>query len=108
MVTKTAEVSYGNSFEVDAALVGRKCQLIFDPFDLTEIEVRYEGRAMGTAVPVRHRSPHPSQGPSRGRRRRWPTGIDYLALVGGPVRPSWAGGASTTPTLSGERRTREP
>jgi hypothetical protein len=32
VVTKTACVSlFGNSFEVDAALVGRKAELIFDP-----------------------------------------------------------------------------
>ncbi len=82
VVTKTACVSlYGNSFEVDAALVGRKAQLIFDPFDLTDIDVRYEGRPMGKAVPVRiSRHTHPkarvdAQPPAT------PTGIDYLGLV---------------------------
>jgi putative transposase len=40
-VTKTATVSlHGNRYEVDAALAGRKVELIFDPFDLTRIEVR--------------------------------------------------------------------
>ncbi|MGH9122166.1 MAG: DDE-type integrase/transposase/recombinase, partial [Acidimicrobiales bacterium] len=53
-VTKTATVSlHGNAYEVDAALVGRRAELIFDPFDLTDIEVRFEGRAMGKAVPTR-------------------------------------------------------
>jgi len=52
-VTKTAQVSlHGNSFEVDAALVGRRVQLVFDPFDLTDIEVRFENRPMAKAVPV--------------------------------------------------------
>lgn len=81
-VTKTATVSlHGNSFEVDAALVGRKAELVFDPFDLTAIEVRFEGRPMGQAVPVRIcRHTHPkaradsSPAPT-------PTGIDYLSLV---------------------------
>jgi putative transposase len=81
-VSKTAVISlHGNSFEVDAALVGRRAELIFDPFDLTDIEVRYEGRPMGKAVPVRigrHVHPkargEPAPAPS-------PTGIDYLDLV---------------------------
>jgi len=82
VVTKTACVSlYGNSFEVDAALVGRKAQLIFDPFDLTDIEVRYEGRPMGKAVPVRiSRHTHPKARPDAAPPPA-PTGIDYLGLV---------------------------
>jgi putative transposase len=52
-VTKTATVSlHGNDYEVDAALTGRKADLIFDPFDLTRIEVRYQHRPFGLAVPV--------------------------------------------------------
>ena len=40
-MTKTATVSlHGNSYEVDPALVRRKVELVFDPFDLTRIEVR--------------------------------------------------------------------
>ena len=47
-VTKTATVSlHGNQYEVDAALVGRKVELVFDPFDLTRIEVRYQHRPFG-------------------------------------------------------------
>ena len=50
-VTKTAMVSlHGNSYEVDPALVGRKVELVFDPFDLTRIEVRYQHRPFGLAV----------------------------------------------------------
>ena len=82
VVTKTASVSlHGNSFEVDAALVGRRCELIFDPFDLTDIEVRYEGRPMGKAVPVRiSRHTHPKARPDAAPAPA-PTGIDYLGLV---------------------------
>ncbi|MDQ6614245.1 MAG: DDE-type integrase/transposase/recombinase [Actinomycetota bacterium] len=81
-VTKTATVSlHGNSFEVDAALVGRKAQLVFDPFDLTSIEVRFEGRSMGSAVPVRiSRHTHPHARPDAVA-PPVPTGIDYLSLV---------------------------
>lgn len=82
VVTKTASVSlYGNSFEVDAALVGRRAELIFDPFDLTDIEVRYEGRPMGKAVPVRiSRHTHPKARADAAPPPA-PTGIDYLGLV---------------------------
>lgn len=82
VVTKTACVSlYGNSFEVDAALVGRRAELIFDPFDLTDIDVRFEGRPMGKAVPVRiSRHTHPKARPEAAP-APVPTGIDYLGLV---------------------------
>ena len=37
-VTKTATVNlHGNPYEVDTALVGRRVELVFDPFDLTGI-----------------------------------------------------------------------
>ncbi|MGD0455701.1 MAG: DDE-type integrase/transposase/recombinase [Solirubrobacteraceae bacterium] len=81
-VTKTATVSlHGNEYEVDAALVGHQVELIFDPFDLERIDVRYGGRGMGTAVPVRiTRQVHPKvkaepapPPPS--------SGIDYLGLI---------------------------
>jgi len=82
MVTKTATVSlHGNDYEVDAALAGRRCELLFDPFDLTRIEVRYQDRPFGLATPVRiGRHTHP-----RARRElepaAAPTGIDYLGLL---------------------------
>src|SRR6266550_1096149 len=41
-VAKTATVSLqGNRYEVDAALVGCRVELYFDPFELERIEVRY-------------------------------------------------------------------
>ena len=83
-VTKTATVSlFSNSYEVDPALVGRKVELVFDPFDLTRIEVRFNHRPMGAAVPVvigRHS--HPAARPEPGAEAPPPaTGIDYLHLV---------------------------
>jgi putative transposase len=85
-VTKTATVSlFANSYEVDAALAGRKVELVFDPFDLTRIEVRWNGRPMGPAVPVvigRHT--HPAARPEPGTEPpSAATGIDYLHLVEG-------------------------
>src|SRR4051812_25768796 len=60
-VAKTATVSlHGNDYEVDPALVGRRCELVYDPFDLTRIEVRYERRPFGDAVPLQiGRHTHP-------------------------------------------------
>lgn len=82
-VTKTATISLsGNSYEVDAALVGRRVEVVFDPFDLTQLEVRYQGRPMGTAVPHRiGRHVHPDAHPETAPAPAPATGIDYLALV---------------------------
>ncbi|MGH9211514.1 MAG: DDE-type integrase/transposase/recombinase [Acidimicrobiales bacterium] len=83
VVTKTATVSlHSNTYEVDAALVGRRVELVFDPFDLTDITVRYQDRAMGQAVPHRvGRHSHPQARPEIPEPPVAPTGIDYLALV---------------------------
>lgn len=84
VVTKVATVSlFGNHYQVDAALVGRRVELVFDPFDLTRIEVRLDGRAMGSAVPQRiGRHAHPAARPDPTTEPPPPqTGIDYLRLV---------------------------
>jgi putative transposase len=84
-VTKQAMVSlFGNRYQVDPALVGATVELVFDPFDLARIEVRYQGRPMGAAVPFqlgRHVHPHatPEADPAATAPR--PSGIDYLAMV---------------------------
>jgi len=82
-VTKTATISlHGNSYEVDAALVGRRVEVVFDPFDLTQLQVRYSGRPMGTAVPHRiGRHVHPEAHPETAPAPAPATGIDYLALI---------------------------
>jgi putative transposase len=83
-VTKAATVGlHGNKYEVDAVLVGRKVELVFDPFDLTRIEVRWRGRAMGTAVPhVIGRHVHAKARPDDTTPPEpVQTGIDYLHLV---------------------------
>lgn len=81
-VTKTATISlHGNIYEVDAALVGRRVELVFDPFDLAEVSVRHAGQDMGTALPQvigahvhpAAKPPAPAPAPA--------TGIDYLNLV---------------------------
>jgi putative transposase len=82
-VTKTAEVTLlGNHYEVDAALVGERVELVFDPFDLAQIEVLFQGRPMGRATP-RHigRHVHPAARAEPGPRPPTSSGIDYLRLV---------------------------
>jgi len=83
LVAKTATVSlHGNTYEVDAALVGRRVELVFDPFDLTDLKVRYQGRDMGAAVAHQiGRHVHPGAKPETTPHPATPTGIDYLALV---------------------------
>ncbi|WSW80085.1 DDE-type integrase/transposase/recombinase [Streptomyces sp. NBC_00996] len=83
-VTKTATVSlHNNVYNVDVALVGRKVELVFDPFDLTEIEVRFQNRPFGLASPHRiSRHAHPKAKPELPKAPPAPTtGIDYLRLV---------------------------
>jgi putative transposase len=83
-VTKTATVSFrGNGYQVDELLVGRKIELVFDPFDLTDIEVRYGGRSFGKAVAyVIGRHSHPKARPEQNEGRgAGETGIDYLRMM---------------------------
>lgn len=83
-VTKTATVSlHGNIFQVDQALVGRKVELVFCPFDMETVEVRYQNKSHGKALPhniTRH--VHPK---ARAEVTEQPTptatGIDYLELT---------------------------
>ncbi len=82
-VSRTASVSLsGARYAVDPALVNRRVEMRFDPADLSRLEVYWEGRPFGGAVPmiigrhVEHRvlPPTPAApGPS--------TGVDYLRLV---------------------------
>ena len=83
MVTKTATISlHANTFEVDAALIGRRVECVYDPFDLTDIEIRYQNRPMGHAIPrVIGRHSHPMARPEAAPAAPAVTGIDYLALL---------------------------
>jgi putative transposase len=83
-VTKTATVSlHGNTYLVDGGLVGRKVELVFDPFDLTTIEVRLRGKPMGLAIPHRiGRHAHPKAKPEQPEKEPTPgSGIGYLKLI---------------------------
>lgn len=82
-VNKTAQISlFGNHYDIDAALVGLVVEVVFDPFDLTQLEVRYHDKPVGMAVVSRlTRRVHPAAiaGDQPGEPVR--TGIDYLTLI---------------------------
>ena len=84
-VTKTATVSlFSNTYQVDPALTGRRVELVFDPFDMSDIAVNHHGTSFGKAVPhtvTRHS--HPKARPETPHEKPAPTGIDYLNLVAG-------------------------
>jgi putative transposase len=83
-VTKTATVSlHGNTYQVEAALAGRKVELVFSPFNLERIQVRHGGNSFGYAVPhVITRHAHPKARPETPEPPPAPaTGIAYLHLV---------------------------
>jgi len=85
-VTRTASVSLaGNRYKVDDALALRQVELRFDPEDLSRLDVYWEGRPMGQAVPfvlgrhVHHQVAQTVAIPSS--LTATPTGVDYLGLV---------------------------
>jgi putative transposase len=84
-VKKTATVSlHGNTYQVDPSLARRAVELVFDPFDLTDIEVRHKGQPAGKAVPFvigRHRHAKTRVGHDEQRAEPAPTGIDYLKIL---------------------------
>ena len=80
-VSRTGTVGmHGNTYEVDPGLAGRRVELVFDPLELAEVEVRLDRHHAGLAVPLRikrhvhPRAQPPAQPPA-------PTGIDYLGLI---------------------------
>jgi putative transposase len=84
LVRKTATVELeGNTYSVDPFLVGRKVELVFSPFDMTQLTVYWQGRKAGTAVPqVIGRHAHPKAPPDEDDPQpAGLTGIDYLKLV---------------------------
>jgi putative transposase len=80
---KTATVKlFGSTYETDPVLAGRRVELVFDPFDLTRIEVRWNARPYGLAVPQQiRRHSHPRAKPEIPAGQPPPTGIDYLAII---------------------------
>jgi putative transposase len=84
-VRKTATVSlHGNLYQVDASLVRCVVELVFDPFDLADIDVRHKGKPAGKAIPFligRRRHAKTRTGEHEQRAEPEPTGIDYLKIL---------------------------
>jgi putative transposase len=95
-VTKTATISlHGNIYQVEATLVGRRVELVFDPFDLIQVEVRHRGAPMGLAIPHRiGRHAHPKARPETPTAPTKPTGIDYARLIEGAHQAELARGVN--------------
>ena len=73
---------FGGSYQADPVLAGRKIEAIFDPFDLSVIEVRWNGTPHGLAVPQQiRRHSHPKAKPEEPAAPPPPTGIDYIGLI---------------------------
>jgi len=79
---------HGNTYEVDAALAGRKVTLTYSPFGLAgatvPIRVSYRGTSCGTARPhviKRHAHPKVKTPPRASQPPAEPTGISYLQLL---------------------------
>jgi putative transposase len=94
-VRKTAVVAlHGNTYQVDPSLAGRKVELVFDPFDLASIEVRWQGRPAGQAIPhVIGRHAHPKARPEQPAPPAPASGIDYMGLIDAAHDTGLAGGA---------------
>ena len=80
--SKTALVSLeGLKFQVDPALCGQRVELHYDPDDLSRVDVWFQGRRYGSAVPfvlgrhVQRQAPPAEVPPAE------PTGVDYLGLL---------------------------
>lgn len=108
-VTRTATVPLeGNSYAVDPALTGRRVELRYDPEDLARIEVFYDGKPAGAAIPfVTRRHVHRAV-PQAARPEPAATGIDYLGLVAAAHDEEAGTGAkidfARLATLGGEER----
>ena len=81
-VSRTGTVEmHGNTYEVDPLLAGRRVELIFDPLQLADVEVRADGHHAGLAVPRKiKRHVHPRAQPKPQEPGK-PTGVDFLGLV---------------------------
>ena len=107
MVRKDATIKlFGGAYETDPALAGRKVECVFDPFDLSVVEVRWNGRPWGLATPAAHRPAFPSQGQA-GRSRRAaarPGSTTWASSPPSMSRPPGATASATTLSPMGSRR----
>jgi putative transposase len=82
-VTKTATVSlFANRYEVEPFLIGQRVELLFDPEDLSAIDVAVAGEVVCQAVPfVIGRHVHRSVPQAQPLEAPTGPGIDYLGAV---------------------------
>jgi putative transposase len=67
MVRKDATIKlFGGAYETDPALAGRRVECVFDPFDLSAVEVRWNGKPWGLARPQHIGPAFPPQGQAGG------------------------------------------
>jgi transposase InsO family protein len=91
-VIKTATVSlHGNTYQVEAALAGRKVELVFSPFNLQVIEVRHDQRSLRPRRALPDHPPRPPQGPTGNTRARAGPGHRHRLPATGRRRPPPAG-----------------
>ncbi len=83
LVRKDATIRlFGGAYETDPVLAGRKVECVFDPFDLTVLEIRWNGSPYGLAVPRKiTRHSHPKAKPEQPGAPAPATGIDYLGII---------------------------
>ncbi len=83
MVRKDATIKlFGGAYETDPALAGRRVECVFDPFDLSAVEVRWNGKPWGLARPQHiGRHSHPKAKPEDPAGPPPATGIDYLGII---------------------------
>jgi putative transposase len=83
LVAKTATIKlFGGVYETEPALAGRRVECVFDPFDLSAVEVRWNGKPWGLARPQHiGRHSHPKAKPEDPAGPPPATGIDYLGII---------------------------
>jgi putative transposase len=107
-VTKNATIQlWGNTYQVDPVLAGRKIEAVYDPYDLAKpIDIWCDQRPAGTgklqevkrhvhakaAAALRDEQQGAASGPA--------TGVDYLAMVAADRRAELAAAGLDYTTLS--------
>jgi putative transposase len=83
LVRKDATIKlFGGVYETGPELAGRKVECVFDPFDLTVVEVRWNGAPAGLAAPQQiRRHSHPKAKPETPAAPPPATGIDYMGII---------------------------
>ena len=101
LVRKDATIRlFGGAYETDPVLAGRKVECVFDPFDLTVVEIRWNGtpsgwRSRGRSAGIPIPRPNPRNPP---RRRRRPGSTTWASSPPSTSKPPAATASATTPS----------